>query len=120
MKSRWPLLWLALHRRMLVALVIGMVLFEVLIVVVANTAPPGQLFSEGGGEPPSAYRAFSGSGGDASIATYPGLLGAGPVHPFWIAIQRAARASLCPRTLWFRHHERSPCGVLTPPTPTSE
>ncbi|WP_406102464.1 hypothetical protein OG698_08805 [Streptomyces sp. NBC_01003] len=47
MKSCWPQLWLAVHRRrrMLVALVIGMVVFEALIVVVANTVPPGQLFS---------------------------------------------------------------------------
>ncbi|WP_079403944.1 ABC transporter permease subunit [Streptomyces sp. 3211] len=96
MKTRWPLLWLALHRRrrMLMALVVGMVVFEALIVVVANTIAPGQLFSAGGTGPPSAYRAFSGSGGDVSIASYPGLLGAGLVHPFWIAMQLTAIGAL--------------------------
>ncbi|MFD7258291.1 ABC transporter permease subunit [Streptomyces sp. NPDC059874] len=96
MRDRWPLLWLALHRRrrMLIALVLGMVVFEALIVVVANTIAPGQLFSAGGKGPPSAYRAFSGSGGDVSIASYPGLLGAGLVHPFWIAMQLTAIGSL--------------------------
>ncbi|WP_406346750.1 ABC transporter permease subunit [Streptomyces sp. NBC_00648] len=96
MKSRWPLLWLALHRRrrMLIALVIGMAVFEALIVVVANTIEPGQLFSANGKGPPSAYRAFSGSSGDVSLASYPGLLGAGLVHPFWIAMQLTAIGSL--------------------------
>ncbi|MET3982989.1 ABC transporter permease subunit [Streptomyces sp. PvR034] len=96
MKARWPLLWLALHRRrrMVVALVVGMAVFEALIVVVANTIPPGQLFSGNGKGPPSAYRAFSGSSGDVSLASYPGLLGAGLVHPFWIAMQLTAIGSL--------------------------
>ncbi|MFF7444078.1 ABC transporter permease subunit [Streptomyces sp. NPDC008122] len=96
MNARLPLLWLALHRRrrMLTALVIGMVAFETLIVVVTNTIPPGQLFSGGGKGPPSAYRAFSGSSGDVSIASYPGLLGAGLVHPFWIALQLTVIGSL--------------------------
>lgn len=96
MKSRWPLLWLALHRRrrMLSALVIGMVVFEALIVVVAHTIPEGQLFSGNGKGPPSALRAFSGSSGDVSLASYPGLLGAGLVHPFWIAMQLTAIGSL--------------------------
>ncbi|MCY0944544.1 ABC transporter permease subunit [Streptomyces antarcticus] len=96
MNSRWPLLWLALHRRrrMLVALVIGMAVFEALIVVVANTIPPGQLFSGRGKGTPSAFRAFSGSSGDVSIASYPGLLGAGLVHPFWIAMQLTAIGAL--------------------------
>ncbi|MFF9981811.1 hypothetical protein [Streptomyces erythrochromogenes] len=96
MRGRWPLLWLALYRRrrMLAALIVGMVVFEALIVVVANAIPPGQLFSAGGKGPPSAYRAFSGSSGDVSIASYPGLLGAGLTHPFWIAMQLTAIGSL--------------------------
>ncbi|MFD6230325.1 ABC transporter permease subunit [Streptomyces sp. NPDC060232] len=96
MKSRWPLFWLALHRRrrMLVALLLGMVAFEALIVVVAGALAPGELFSSGGKGPPSAYQAFSGSGGNVSIASYPGLLGAGLTHPFWIAMQLTAIGSL--------------------------
>ncbi|MFJ5547457.1 ABC transporter permease subunit [Streptomyces sp. NPDC093225] len=95
-RERWPLMWLALHRRrrMLAVLVVGMVLFETLIVVVANTFAPGQLFSGAGKGPPSAFRAFSGSGGDVSLASFPGLLGAGLVHPFWIAMQLTAIGSL--------------------------
>ncbi|MFB6860588.1 hypothetical protein ACFCZQ_04645 [Streptomyces virginiae] len=103
MRRRWPLLWLALYRRrrMLAALIIGMVVFEALIVVVANAVPPGQLFSAGGKGPPSAYRAFSGSSGDVSIASYPGLLGAGLTHPFWIAMQ-LTRSARSPRPPWRR------------------
>ncbi|MFF0431478.1 ABC transporter permease subunit [Streptomyces sp. NPDC004327] len=95
MKARLPLLWLALHRRrrMLSALLVGMVVFETLIIVVTHTIPPGQLLS-GGRQPPSAYRAFSGSSGDVSIASYPGLLGAGLTHPFWIALQLTVIGSL--------------------------
>jgi ABC-2 type transport system permease protein len=90
------LLWLALHRRrrMLVALLAGMVLFEVVIVAVALAVPPEQIFAGGGRTPPGAFKAFSGSTGDVSIASYPGLLGAGLVHPFWIALQLTAVASL--------------------------
>lgn len=42
MRGRWPLLWLALYRRrtMLIALLIGMIAFEALIVVVADTITP--------------------------------------------------------------------------------
>ncbi|MEU6657695.1 ABC transporter permease subunit [Streptomyces sp. NPDC046821] len=96
MKTRLPLLWLALHRRrrMLLAVLIGMVAFETLIIVVTHAIPPGQIFSAAGREPPSAYRAFSGSTGDVSIASYPGLLGAGLVHPFWIALQLTVIGSL--------------------------
>ncbi|WP_329461668.1 hypothetical protein [Streptomyces sp. NBC_01431] len=96
MRGRWPLLWLALYRRrtMLIALLIGMIAFEALIVVVADTITPQDLFSAGGKGPPSAYRAFSGSSGGVSIASYPGLLGAGLVHPFWIALQLTAIGSL--------------------------
>lgn len=95
MIARLPLLWLALHRRrrMLIAVLVGMVVFEAVIVVVTNTIPPEQLFS-GGRSPPSAYRAFSGSSGDVSIASYPGLLGAGLTHPFWIALQLTVIGSL--------------------------
>lgn len=89
MTARTPLLRLALRRRrrMLVAVVVGAVAFEALIVVVTATVSPDQLFSTAGKRLPSAYRAFSGSGGDVSIASYPGLLGAGLTHPFWIALQ---------------------------------
>ncbi|AUG75786.1 ABC transporter permease [Kitasatospora sp. MMS16-BH015] len=96
MRSRFPLLWLALHRRrrMLVALLLAMVVFEAVIVAVATAVPPGQVFGGGGRTPPGAFKAFSGSTGDVSIASYPGLLGAGLVHPFWIALQLTAVASL--------------------------
>lgn len=96
MISRFPLLWLALHRRrrMLMALLLGMVVFETLIVVIAGTFSPGQFFAGEGRTPPSAFRAFSGSSGDVSIASYPGLLGAGLTHPFWIAMQLTAIGSL--------------------------
>lgn len=93
---RLPLFWLALHRRrrMLAALLLGMVVFEALIVVITTTIAPGDLFGGSRGNPPNAFRAFSGSGGDVSIASYPGLLGAGLTHPFWIALQLTAIGSL--------------------------
>src|SRR5579884_3381518 len=96
MRSRFPLLWLALHRRrrMLAYLAAGMALFEVLIVVITRTVPPTQLFAGAAGRTPSALKAFSGSTGDVSLASYPGLLGAGLVHPFWIALQLTALGSL--------------------------
>ncbi|MFJ3788656.1 ABC transporter permease subunit [Kitasatospora sp. NPDC090091] len=92
---RLPLVWLALHRRrrMLLALLIGMVVFEALIVVITSTVPPTDLFGAGR-TPPSAFKAFSGSNGDVSIASYPGLLGAGLTHPFWIALQLTAIGAL--------------------------
>jgi len=95
-RSRFPLLWLALHRRrrMVLALVLGMVVFEALIVVISSTLTPQQLFAGGGRQPPGAFRAFSGSSGGVSIASYPGLLGAGLTHPFWIAMQLTAIGSL--------------------------
>jgi ABC-2 type transport system permease protein len=85
---RLPLVWLALHRRrrMLLTLLFGMVVFEALIVVIAGTIPPTELFGANR-TPPGAFKAFSGSNGDVSIASYPGLLGAGLTHPFWIALQ---------------------------------
>lgn len=85
---RLPLVWLALHRRrrMLLSLLLGMVVFEALIVVIAGTVPPTELFGARR-TPPGAFKAFSGSNSDVSIASYPGLLGAGLTHPFWIALQ---------------------------------
>ncbi|MFB7470783.1 ABC transporter permease subunit [Kitasatospora sp. NPDC056184] len=92
---RLPLVWLALHRRrrMLLSLVLGMVVFEALIVVITGTVPPADLFG-GTANPPDAFKAFSGSNGDVSIASYPGLLGAGLTHPFWIALQLTAIGAL--------------------------
>lgn len=89
-----PLFRLALHRRrrMLLALVVGMALFETLIVVITSAVPPEQLFG-GSTHPPSPLKAFSGSSGGVSLASYPGLLGAGLVHPFWIAMQLTAVGS---------------------------
>ncbi|MER6216987.1 hypothetical protein ABT213_23410 [Streptomyces sp. NPDC001674] len=79
---------------MLAGLLPGMVAFEALIVVVAGALAPQELFSAGGKGPPSAYQAFSGSSGSVSIASYPGQLGAGLTHPFWIAMQLTAIGSL--------------------------
>ncbi|MGK5544622.1 ABC transporter permease subunit [Streptomyces sp. URMC 127] len=94
--ARFPLLRLALHRRrrMIAALTAGMVVFEALIVVITTTVPPEQIFGAGGRNPPGAFKAFSGSNGAVSIASYPGLLGAGLTHPFWIALQLTAIGSL--------------------------
>ncbi|MEV0537964.1 ABC transporter permease subunit [Kitasatospora sp. NPDC050463] len=96
MRTRFPLFWLALHRRrrMLALLALGMAVFEALIVVVAREIPPEQLFGSIGGSVPDSMKAFSGSTGDVSIASDPGLLGAGLVHPFWIAMQLTAIGSL--------------------------
>ncbi|WP_031078887.1 ABC transporter permease subunit [Streptomyces sp. NRRL WC-3742] len=95
MRARFPLFWLALHRRrrMLALLSVGMVVFEALIVLVIRAVPPVQMFA-GAGHAPDALKAFSGSTGDVSIASYAGLLGAGLVHPFWIAMQLTAIGSL--------------------------
>ncbi|MFJ9608723.1 ABC transporter permease subunit [Kitasatospora sp. NPDC101176] len=92
---RLPLVWLALHRRrrMLLSLLLGVVVFEALIVVIAGTVPPTDLFGAGR-TPPGAFKAFSGSNGAVSIASYPGLLGAGLTHPFWIAMQLTVIGSL--------------------------
>ncbi len=96
MSARVVLYRLALYRRrrMLLALVLGMIAFETLIIVIARTIPPEQLFAGSVRQPPSAFRAFSGSGGEVSLASYPGLLGAGLVHPFWIAMQLTVVGSL--------------------------
>ncbi len=96
MRTRFPLLWLALHRRrrMLVMLAAGMVVFETVMVLVVRAVPPARLFAGAGQAAPDALKAFSGSTGDVSIASYPGLLGAGLVHPFWIAMQLTAIGAL--------------------------
>ncbi|WP_157875786.1 ABC transporter permease subunit [Streptacidiphilus griseoplanus] len=96
MRSRFPLFWLALHRRrrMLAYLAAGMVLFETLMVVVSRAVPPAQLLGGEVNAAPGAFQAFSGSTGDVSLASYPGLLGAGLVHPLWIALQLTAIGSL--------------------------
>jgi ABC-2 type transport system permease protein len=93
---RLTLYWLALYRRrrMLLALTLGMVAFETLIIVIARTISPQDLFTGSVRQPPSAFRAFSGSGGEVSLTSYPGLLGAGLVHPFWIAMQLTVVGSL--------------------------
>ncbi|MFD7415204.1 ABC transporter permease subunit [Kitasatospora purpeofusca] len=92
---RFPLFRLALQRRrrMLLGLVLGMIVFEALIVVITGAVPPTDLFGAGR-TPPDAFKAFSGSNGDVSIASYAGLLGAGLTHPFWIALQLTAIGSL--------------------------
>lgn len=96
LSGRLTLYWLALYRRrrMLLALALGMVAFETLIIVIARTISPQDLLVGSVRQPPSAFRAFSGSGGEVSLASYPGLLGAGLVHPFWIAIQLTVVGSL--------------------------
>jgi ABC-2 type transport system permease protein len=88
-RTRLALWWLALYRRrrMLGALVLGMVAFETLIIVIIRTIPPEELFAGSIRQPPSSLRAFAGSSGSVSLASYAGLLGAGLVHPFWIAMQ---------------------------------
>ena len=88
-RARLALYWLALYRRrrMLLALALGMVAFESLIIVIIRTIPPEDMFAGSIRQPPSAFRAFSGSGGAVSLASYPGLVGAGLIHPFWIAMQ---------------------------------
>jgi ABC-2 type transport system permease protein len=96
MSSRLPLLWLALHRRrrMLIALMLGMVVFESLVIVIARASPPQQLFANEIQTAPGLFHALSGSGGDVPLTTYPGLLGFGLIHPFWIALQLVVVASL--------------------------
>jgi ABC-2 type transport system permease protein len=88
-RARLALYWLALYRRrrMLLGLALGMVAFETLIIVITRTIPPQDMFAGSIRQPPSAFRAFSGSSGVVSLASYPGLVGAGLVHPFWIAMQ---------------------------------
>ncbi|MEH6378583.1 ABC transporter permease subunit [Streptomyces sp. KLMMK] len=96
MTGGFPLLRLALYRRrrMISALAVGIAAFEALIVVITTTVTPDQIFGASGRKLPDAFKAFSGSNGDVSIASYPGLLGAGLTHPFWIAMQLTAVGSL--------------------------
>lgn len=93
MSARLPLLWLAIHRRrkLLISLFVAVVVFEALIVVVATSIPPADLLSAKGD--PDSLQAFSGSSGDISLASVAGLIGAGLLHPFWIAIQLSAVGS---------------------------
>jgi ABC-2 type transport system permease protein len=94
MSARLPLLWLILYRRrrMLIALVLGIVIFEALVIVIARASPPQQLFGSEAKSVPSLFRALG--GGNVPLTTYPGVLGFGLAHPFWIAIQLTAVASL--------------------------
>lgn len=95
MSSRFPLFWLALYRRrrMLIALSLGIAVFEAIIVLIARANPPQQLFAAQVHNAPGLFRALGGSG-SVPITTYPGLLGFGLVHPFWIAMQLTVVASL--------------------------
>jgi ABC-2 type transport system permease protein len=79
---------------MLCMLTAGMAIFEALIVLIARASPPQTLFASEVSNAPGLFRALSGSNGGAPITTYPGLLGFGLVHPFWIALQLTAVASL--------------------------
>lgn len=93
MSRRWPLFWLAFYRRrkLVVALAIGLILFESMIAAITAAVPSDQLFNTA--HVPKSFEAFSGSSGSVSLASVPGLLGAGLLHPFWIAMQIAAIAS---------------------------
>jgi len=95
-RERFPLFWLALHRRrhLLVALSVAIAAFEALIIVIARARPPNLLFASEVNALPGLFRALSGSGGGVPITTYPGLLGFGLVHPFWVAMQLTAVGSL--------------------------
>jgi ABC-2 type transport system permease protein len=101
MSSRYPLLWLALHRRrrLLIVLTVALAVFEALIVLVARASPPSKLFASEANAVPGLFKALSGSGGGVLITTYPGLLGFGLVHPFWIAMQLSAIGSLAAAVL---------------------
>lgn len=99
-----PLLGLAIYRRrrMLLALAAGVFAFELLMVAIIAAVPPEAMLGGFGGdgpEPPRAFEAFGGSGGDVPLASVEGLLGAGLVHPFWIAMQLAAVLSLAAAVL---------------------
>ena len=101
MRTRFPLFWLALHRRrhLLIALAAAIALFEALIIVIARASPPNQLFASEVNAVPGLFRALSGSGGGVPITTYPGLLGFGLVHPFWVAMLLSAVGSLAAAVL---------------------
>jgi ABC-2 type transport system permease protein len=93
--ARFPLLWLALYRRrrLLLALAAGLVAFESMIVVVATLMSPADLLAQKGANS-SSFDAFAGSSGEVELASIAGLLGAGLLHPFWIALQMNAVGSL--------------------------
>lgn len=95
MSTRLPLLWLTLYRRrrLLLALAVGLVAFESLIVVVATLMSPADLLAQKGASSNS-FDAFAGSSGEVELASIAGLLGAGLLHPFWIALQLSAVGSL--------------------------
>lgn len=92
MRRHFPLMWLALYRRrrMLIALCAGIALFEVLIVAIVVAIPADSFFSAG--KSTDAFQSFSGSN-SLSLASTAGLLGAGFVHPIWVAIMLSAVAS---------------------------
>jgi ABC-2 type transport system permease protein len=76
---------------LLLSLMLGIAMFEVLIVVITAAVPADELLSA---KPaPDAFEAFSGSSGGVSLASTAGLLGAGLIHPIWVAIQLSAVAS---------------------------
>jgi ABC-2 type transport system permease protein len=93
--AHFPLLWLSLYRRrrLLLALSLGLVAFESMIVVVATLMSPADLLAQKGADTGS-FDAFAGSSGDVELASIAGLLGAGLLHPFWIALQLSAVGSL--------------------------
>jgi hypothetical protein len=87
-RARLALYWLALYRRrrMLFGLALGMVAFETLIIVIIRTIPQRRCLRL---DPPAPERVPGllrlQRGGVAGL--HPGLVGAGLVHPFWIAMQ---------------------------------
>ncbi len=94
MTRTWPLFRLALveRKRMLISLCGALIAFETLIVAITAAVPTDQLFAA---KPmPNSFQAFSGSSGEVSLASIAGLIGAGMLHPFWIAMQISAIASL--------------------------
>ncbi len=101
MSERFPLFWLALHnrRRLVAALTLAMATFEGLVIAIARASPPNKLFASEVNAVPGLFRALSGSGGGVPITTYPGLLGFGLVHPFWIAMQLTAVGALAAAVL---------------------
>lgn len=95
MKNRLPLFTLLIYRRrrLLLALTLGLISFESLIAVVATLTSPADLLAQKGANSNS-FDAFAGSSGNIELASVTGLLGAGLLHPFWIALQLSAVGSL--------------------------
>ncbi len=80
------------RKRLLISLALGLLAFESLIVAVAAAIPVDQLMAT---KPaPASLDAFAGSSGGVQLASIAGLLGAGLLHPFWIALQLSAVESL--------------------------